>query len=88
MRSCLRNYRIELNIRKDARELYYPRAASLISLVPLSQGDENGLIQLGRSLYIYYLRLIVRVRSVYSYLLHLYFKDREELGVLEVVRGQ
>ena len=57
-------------------------------LVLLSLAEESDLIQPERSLLNRYLGFVVRVRSAYSYLLHLYFKDREELGVLEAVRGQ
>ena len=31
---------------------------------------------------------MVRVRSVYGYLRRLYFEDRKEYSVLEIVRGQ
>ena len=56
--------------------------------VLLSLAEESDLILLERSLLIRHLGFIVRVRSTCGYLLYLYFKDREELGVLEVVRGQ
>ena len=50
--------------------------------------DESGLTQLEQSLLTYYLGFLVKVRSVYSYLLRLLFKDREERRVSEAVRGQ
>ena len=56
-------------------------------LVLRGRVDTSGLTQLEKSLLVYYLGFIVRVRSVYSYLLRLLFKDRKEYRVLEVVRG-
>jgi len=77
MRSYLKNYRIEPSKWKDIKELYYPRAASLIYLVLLSQADKNGLVQPKRSLLIYHLRFVVKVRNTCNHLPRLYFKDKE-----------
>jgi len=57
-------------------------------LILPGQADKSGLIQPEQSLLIHYLRFIVRVRSACGHLLYLYFEDRQEYKVLEVVRGQ
>ena len=88
MLNCLKNCGTELNIWKDAREPCYLRAVSWTPLVLPSWAKESDLTQSERGLLTYYLGFLVKVRSVYSYLLRLLFKDREEYRVLEAVRGQ
>ena len=55
---------------------------------PSRQVDKSGLTQSEQSLLTYHLGFLVKVRSAYSYLLRLLFKDREERRVSEAVRGQ